>query len=114
MLLGVQDHQEMPDNKKIQDHQKIGACGSCNSCNCCDSDSGLKYSKTFFDGKVLSEIKTRQKSGPKPRLEIINRINNEESIREAAFSTGLDPGTIRLCRKFRSAMTSHAEEKEWL
>ena len=114
MLLGVQDLQEMPDNKKIQDHQEIGACGSCNSCNCCDSDSGLKYSKTFFDGKVLSEIKKRQKSGPKPRLEIINRINNEGSIREAAFSTGLDPGTIRLCRKFRSAMTSHAEEKEWL
>ena len=48
----------MPDNKKIQDHQEIGACGSCNSCNCCDSDSGLKYSKNFFDGKVLSEIKT--------------------------------------------------------
>ena len=104
----------MPDNKKIQDHQEIGACGSCNSCNCCDSDSGLKYSKQIFDGKVLSEIKTRQKSGPKPRLEIINRINNEEDIREAAFSTGLDPVTIRLCRKFRSAMTSHAEEKEWL
>ena len=61
MLLGIQGNQEMPDNKEIQDHQEIDACGSCNSCNCCDSDSGLKYSKIIFDGKVLSEIKTRHK-----------------------------------------------------
>ena len=90
MLLGVQDHQEMPDNKKIQDHQEIGACGSCNSCNCCDSDSGLKYSKTFSmvkcsvrskrDKKVVQSLDWKSSIGSTMKKSFVKLHSRQASI----------------------------------